>query len=139
MTKVSCPVGRAVPRSSANGPAHSRRATAATAGASRSTTDQDAITTALRTSARSDRRRSGRAGLDAAAQQAELVALGVGEDVPGHVALADVDMSGAEGEQALELIGLIAIGRVDIEVDAVLRLLGPVWDAREIDPPRRVG
>src|SRR5207244_660648 len=57
-------------------------------------------------------------------EEAELVALGVGEHDPRHlVALADVDLAGAEGEQALELLGLVAPRRVDVDVDAVLRHL----------------
>ena len=55
------------------------------------------------------------------AQQAELVALGVGEDVPVLLAgLADVGPDGPEIEQALQLGVLVAVGRVDVDVQSQL-------------------
>ncbi len=75
------------------------------------------------------RLRSGRGRLLAAAlpggqpgvQQAELVALGVGEDVPVLLAgLADVGRDGPEIEQALQLGVLVAVGRVDVDVQSQL-------------------
>ena len=63
----------------------------------------------------------GSAGLEAGAEEAELVAFRVGQDVPGFCAgLADVGGAGAEGEQALELGFLVAVGGVDVEVQAEL-------------------
>ena len=56
-----------------------------------------------------------------------------------HVALADVDRAGAEREQSLELGILVAVGRVEVEVDAVLVLLDIVVgnDAGSRCPTRR--
>ena len=59
--------------------------------------------------------------VEAALQQAELVALGVGEHVPALVAgLADVGPGGAEAEQPLELGVLVAVGGVDVDVQPEL-------------------
>src|SRR5437899_1801457 len=70
-------------------------------------------------------RRSLGAGLDDPAQQAELVALGVGEHVPAHVALTDVDLRRAQCQQAFQLALLVAARRRDdVEVQSILDLLG---------------
>src|ERR1700761_5060465 len=54
-------------------------------------------------------------------EEAELVALGVGQDRPRHVALADVGVGGAESPQPGGLRRLVAAGvRAQVEVDAVL-------------------
>ena len=66
-------------------------------------------------------RAAARAGVDPSAQQAEHVALGVGEDVPVLVAgLADVRPDGAEVEQPLQLGVLVAVGGVDVDVQPQL-------------------
>ena len=65
--------------------------------------------------------------VEAGLEQAELVVLWIGEDVPGRVrGLTDVDQFGPGGQEALELGGLIAVGRVDVDVQPrtfVLRLV----------------
>src|SRR5918912_445856 len=54
-------------------------------------------------------------------QQAELVALRVGQHTPRDLGrLANVDPPRPEGEQALEFGVLVSTGRVDVDVDAVL-------------------
>src|SRR5262245_18031413 len=58
-----------------------------------------------------------------AAQQAELVALRVGEHVPADLALADVGRRGAEIEQPAQLGVLLAVGGVEIQVQPVLGAL----------------
>src|SRR4051794_36532736 len=55
--------------------------------------------------------------VEPALQQAELVALGVGQDVPALVAaLADVGPDGTERQQSFELGVLVPIGGVDVDV-----------------------
>ena len=55
--------------------------------------------------------------VEAALEQAELVAFWIGEDVPGRLrGLADVDEPGPGGQEALELGVLIAVGGVDVDV-----------------------
>ena len=55
--------------------------------------------------------------VEAALEQAELVAFWIGEDVPGRLrGLTDVDESGPGGQEALELGVLIAVGGVDVDV-----------------------
>ena len=56
------------------------------------------------------------------AENAELVAFGVGQHDPRHVALLDVGMSGAEAQQAGDLYGLIIW--LEIEMQPVLVPLG---------------
>jgi hypothetical protein len=57
----------------------------------------------------------------AARKDAELVALRVSEDDPAHiVALADVSVSSTEVEQSADLFVLLAVGRVDVQVEPVL-------------------
>lgn len=59
------------------------------------------------------------------AEETELVAFGVGQDVPGLLAgLAHVGRAGAEGEEALEFLVLVAVDRVDVEVQGELGLPG---------------
>ena len=60
--------------------------------------------------------------MSAGAEDAELVALGVGQDGPGHVGrLTDVDRLGAELAEAGDLGGVVVLGEGgDVEVDAVL-------------------
>jgi len=55
-------------------------------------------------------------------EDAELVALGVRQHHPSHVALPDVDVARSEGEQPLDLSRLV-VGP-QIEVDAVFDRLG---------------
>ena len=72
-----------------------------------------------RTNTDTPRRRS--AGLEAGAEEAELVAFRVGEDVPGLGAgLANAGGLGAEGEEAFELGFLVAVGGADVKVQAEL-------------------
>jgi hypothetical protein len=55
--------------------------------------------------------------VEAALEQAELVAFWIGEYVPGRLRrLTDVDEFGPGGQQALEFGGLIAVGGVDVNV-----------------------
>src|SRR5215472_7138733 len=54
-------------------------------------------------------------------QDAELVALGVGENDPALVAgLPDVGVPGTQLEQPANLVVLVPVGRVDVEVEPVL-------------------
>jgi hypothetical protein len=48
-------------------------------------------------------------------EHAELVALGIGEDDPGFLALADVSMCGAEFEKTSHLAPLIVGAKVEME------------------------
>lgn len=58
-------------------------------------------------------------GGNPAAEQAELVAFGVGQHMPALVAgLADVGGAGASGQQAGQLCVLIAVDRADVQVQA---------------------
>src|SRR3954468_8747624 len=58
-------------------------------------------------------------------ERAELVAVRVGEHRPGNVSLADVEPSGAERDQAIDLRALVVVGvGRDVEVETVLRPLG---------------
>ena len=61
-------------------------------------------------------------GADSArGEDVELIALGVGEARPRHVALAKVDVGGAESPQPVHLRRLIITGvRPEVEMDAVL-------------------
>ena len=52
--------------------------------------------------------------------EAELIDLGVGQDDPVPVTLADVCLPRAKGEQAAELCCLIAIDGFDVQVQRVL-------------------
>ncbi len=63
------------------------------------------------------------------------IALRVGEHHPGHVALADVEVSRAQAEQSIDLLGLAgAAGEVDVEP----RRLGPrLGDTREAQVEHR--
>jgi hypothetical protein len=65
--------------------------------------------------------------VEAALEQAELVAFWIGEDVPGRLrGLTDVDEFRPGGQEALELGILIAVGGVDVDVQPgmpVLRLV----------------
>ena len=62
---------------------------------------------------------------DLPAQQAELVALRVGQHVPGlGPGLSDLDGPGAEREQPGQLGGLVPVGRVDVQVQPQLLPLG---------------
>ena len=55
--------------------------------------------------------------VEAALEQAELVAFRIGEDVPGRLRrLTDVDEPSPGGQETLELGVLIAVGRVDVDV-----------------------
>jgi hypothetical protein len=55
--------------------------------------------------------------VEAALEQAELVAFGIGEDVPGRLRrLTDVDEFGPSGQEAPELGVLVAVGGVDVDV-----------------------
>ena len=55
--------------------------------------------------------------VEAALEQAELVALWIGEYVPGRVRrLTYVNGLGPGGQEALKLGGLIAVGGVDVDV-----------------------
>lgn len=66
-------------------------------------------------------------------EDAELVAFGVGEDGPGDVALADVDGGGSQGAEAIDLAGLVVVGKWgDVDVDAEFGRLGLV-DAVEVE------
>jgi hypothetical protein len=53
---------------------------------------------------------------DAGLEDAELVALGVGEHDPGLLALADVHAAGAQADEALHLLRLVAAHRVHVKV-----------------------
>lgn len=59
----------------------------------------------------------------ATAKQAELVSLGIGEHDPARLTLADVDATGAQCEQPLQLRGLIVARWSKIEVKPVLHRL----------------
>ena len=60
-------------------------------------------------------------GLQPLAQETELVALGVGQDVPSLVArLPDVGGTGAEGEQPFQLGVLVPVNGVDVDVQGEL-------------------
>jgi hypothetical protein len=62
--------------------------------------------------------------VEAGLEQAELIALGVGKDMPGLLAgLADVGRARPQLQQALELGDLIAVGGVDVDVQPGLPLL----------------
>src|SRR5580658_5793543 len=71
-------------------------------------------------------------------QQAELVALRVGQHVPAFVAgLADVGPAGARREQPVQLRVLVAVGGVDVDVQPELAPLGfvrPVDDDGGLRP-----
>lgn len=55
--------------------------------------------------------------LDAGLEQAELITLGVGQDMPLLVpGLADVGPAGTELQEAFELGVLVAVGGVDVDV-----------------------
>ncbi len=61
-------------------------------------------------------------GLEPGAQQAEFVALGVGQDVPALGArLADVGGPGTEREQPLQFGVLVAVDGVDVDVQPEVR------------------
>jgi hypothetical protein len=68
--------------------------------------------------------------------QAELVALGVGQDEPAPGTLPDVHLPRAKGEQPVELRRLIAIDRFDVKVQPVLGELRPVRHEPEVDLER---
>jgi hypothetical protein len=70
------------------------------------------------------------------AQHAELVALGIGQHDPAHVALTDVDPGGPELEDALDLLILIPVPRAEVQVKPVLDGLG-LGDGEEVDAGRR--
>src|SRR5256885_12860209 len=54
-------------------------------------------------------------------QHAELMAVGIGQDHPADLALADVDTRRAEGEETVDLGPLITVeGWRDVEVQSVL-------------------
>src|SRR2546430_16805179 len=54
-------------------------------------------------------------------QHAELMAVGIGQDHPADLALADVDTRRAEGEETVDLGPLITVeGWRDVEVQPVL-------------------
>ena len=58
-------------------------------------------------------------------QEAEFVALGVGQDMPGLLAgLADVGRARPELQEAFEFGVLIAVGGVDVDVQPKLATLG---------------
>ena len=58
------------------------------------------------------------------AEKAELVALRIGEDVPGLVAgLSDVGLPSTQGQESFQLRVLVAVGGVDVEVQARFRAL----------------
>lgn len=74
------------------------------------------------------RARSGGGRFYCSAEEAELVAFGVGQDVPGLLAgLAHVGRAGAEGEEALEFLVLVAVDRVDVEVEGAWPAWGRCW------------
>src|SRR5690606_21423294 len=74
----------------------------------------------------------GSESLQARLQQAELVALRVGQDVPLLVAgLTDVGRTGAQRQQALQLRVLVPVGGVDVDVQARLALLRLVTAAED--------
>lgn len=55
------------------------------------------------------------------AQDTELVVVGIGQDYPIDIALADVDPSRPEGDQTVDRSVLITVGgRSNVEVDSVL-------------------
>lgn len=58
--------------------------------------------------------------MDTVMAEAELVAFGVGQDVPGDLVLSDVDGFGAEREEPCQFAVLVAVGGVAVEVQAVL-------------------
>lgn len=73
----------------------------------------------------------GSEGLQAGAQEAELIAFRVGQGVPALGAgLTDVDRPGAEGEQALQLGVLVAVDGVDVDVQAELPRRGSLFGLR---------
>ena len=82
-------------------------------------------------------RRDASLPVDATAEQAELIALRVGEHDPRNVTLADVDPARAQREQALELFGLVDTRRTDVEVKAILDGLR-LWNGSE-DQQGRAG
>jgi hypothetical protein len=59
---------------------------------------------------------SGRSG--SGAEHAELVALGIGQHDPRLLALPDVDVTGSQADEAIDLVTLVL--RAEIEVQAVL-------------------
>ena len=64
----------------------------------------------------------GLSGWRPAAENAELVALRVGKNDPRHIPLPDVDIPGAQGEKALDLVGLIV--RSEIQMEPILSRFG---------------
>src|SRR5581483_10426304 len=72
----------------------------------------------------------------ARSQDAELVAVRIGEDDPRHIALTDVDRSCTERDQSIDLGPLITVDlRCDVDVDAALRrLVRPGRSEREERP-----
>src|SRR4051794_2699403 len=65
-----------------------------------------------------------RASVDSAPQQAEFVALGIGEYHPGRFrGLAHIDARRAQREQPLQLLRLVDAMRVHVEVHPVLHRL----------------
>ena len=68
---------------------------------------------------------AGRCSAQAGLQEAEFVAFGVGQDVPGLLAgLADVGRARPELQEAFEFGVLIPVGGVDVEVQPQLARLG---------------
>src|SRR6266511_6079955 len=66
-------------------------------------------------------------------EDAELVALGVGEDDPAHVALADFDRLGADSAEACDLGAVVVVGEgCDVEVHTQLGGLG-LGDAVQVE------
>jgi hypothetical protein len=57
--------------------------------------------------------------LSAWGEDAELAAVGVGEDDPGRIGLADIDRPCAEGAKAFDLGAVVVVGEgCDVDVDA---------------------
>ena len=57
-------------------------------------------------------------------ENAELVALGVGEDHPGNVILTDVGAAGTHGDQTVDLGGLVVGHKIQVETILHTFLLG---------------
>jgi hypothetical protein len=58
---------------------------------------------------------------DAATQQTEFVVLDIRHDDPADVVpLSNIHAARAESKQSAQLVGLVSVGRVDVDVDAVL-------------------
>src|SRR6476661_4874085 len=76
---------------------------------------------------------------EAVAKQAEFISFRISENMPADVRpLPDVDFDGPEPDEAGKLGVVVAIGRAQVEVQAILRPLRRVGYDEQVDPERCV-